>query len=89
MAAEPVLIPDYVFMWAFLFSFVGSIFYGISSLLSMDPQTIIVNNNVRMAINVIIGCSGIISMFVWFNMEIPALNKTILNPKVVKKNVNA
>ena len=37
---------------------------------------------------IIIGISGIVSMFVWFNMDIPALDKTVLNQKVVKTNIN-
>jgi hypothetical protein len=89
MAAAPVLIPDYVFMWAFLFAFLGSIFFGITSVLNIDPATILVNKNISFAFNLIVGVSGIISIFVWFNMDIPALDTTVLNPKVVKSNINA
>jgi hypothetical protein len=89
MAAAPVLIPDYVFMWAFLFAFLGSIFFAVTSLISVDPSSIIVNKNMSIVFNLVVGISGIISMFVWFNMEIPELSKTIVNPKVVKQNINA
>jgi hypothetical protein len=89
MAAAPVLIPDYVFMWAFLFAFLGSIFFAVTSLVSVDPSSIIVNKNMSIVFNLVVGISGIISMFVWFNMEIPELSKTIVNPKVVKQNINA
>jgi len=88
MAQAPVLIPEYVFMYAFLFSFVGSVFYAFIGLLNIDIASIIVNKNITLALNVIIGVSGIISVFVWFNMDIPALDIRILNPKVVKSNVN-
>jgi ABC-type amino acid transport system permease subunit len=86
MAAAPVLIPDYIFMWAFLLAFIGSIFFSLASLVNIDPSSIIVNKNVSFAINLIVGISGFVSLFVWFNMEIPALSRTILNPNVVKKN---
>lgn len=89
MAAAPVLIPDYVFMWSFLFSFIGSIFYGIVSILNMDPSAILVNKNFALIFNVVVGISGIVSIFVWFNMEIPDLDKRVLNSKVVKSNINA
>jgi len=88
MAQPPVLIPEYIFMYAFLFSFVGSVFYAFIGLLNIDIANIIVNKNVTLALNVVIGISGIVSIFTWFNMDIPALDKTILNPKVVKTNVN-
>lgn len=88
MAAAPVLIPDYIFMWSFLISFIGAIFFALTQLISVDPSTILVNKNVSLAINIIVGISGIVSMFVWFNMDIPELDKRILNSKVVKNNIN-
>ena len=88
MAANPVLIPEYVFMWSFLFAFLGSIFYGITAIINIDPSSVIVNKNVSFIINAIIGISGIISIFVWFNMDVPAIDKAVLNPKVVKPNIN-
>ena len=89
MAAQPVLIPDYIFMWAFLLAFIGSIFFSLTSLVNVDPSSIIVNKNVSFVFNLIVGIAGIVSLFVWFNMDIPALDKTLLNPKVVKTNINA
>jgi uncharacterized membrane protein YuzA (DUF378 family) len=89
MAAAPVLIPDYIFMWAFLLSFSGAVFYSFIGLLNIDIASIIVSKNMTMILNVIIGISGVISIFVWFNMDIPALDNNILNSKVVKSNINA
>ena len=88
MAAQPVLIPDYIFMWSFLLSFLGSIFYGITAIINVDPTSLIVNKNVSVLLNAIIGISGVVSIFVWYNMEIPSLDKTVLNSKVVKPNIN-
>jgi hypothetical protein len=89
MAQAPVLIPEYIFMWSFLFAFLGSIFFAITSLVSVDPSSIIVNKNMSIVFNLVVGISGVISMFVWFNMDIPELDRTVLNPKVVKQNINA
>jgi hypothetical protein len=88
MAAPPVLIPDFIFMWAFLLAFIGSIFFSLTSLINIDPSSIIVNKNVSFAFNLIIGIAGILSLFVWFNMEIPALSRSLVNPKVVKQRVD-
>ena len=88
MAAAPVLIPDYIFMWSFLLAFVGSIFFSITSLVSVDPSSILVNKNVSMVVNLIVGIAGIVSLFVWFNMDIPVLNENVLNPRTVKTNIN-
>lgn len=88
MAAQPVLIPDYIFMWAFLFSFLGSIFYGVTAVINVDPSSLIVNKNVSVLINAIIGISGVVSLFVWYNMDIPSLDSTVLNSKVVKPSIH-
>jgi hypothetical protein len=90
MAAQPpVIIQEYVFMWAFLFSFIGAVFYGLGTLINVEPITIIANKNVAIAFNAIVGISGIISLFVWFNMDVPALDRAVLNQKVVKSNIDA
>jgi len=89
MAAPPVLIPDYIFMWSFLLSFIGAVFYSIVGLLNLDMTNIVANKNSAMIINIIIGISGIVSIFVWFNMDVPELDNRVLNSKAVKTNVNA
>jgi len=89
MAQAPVKIPEYVFMWSFLIAFVGSIFFSITSVVSVDPSTLIANKNLSFVINIVIGIAGIVSLFVWFNMDVPALNAAILDQKVVKRNINA
>jgi hypothetical protein len=84
MSQSPTFVADYIFQYSFIISFLGAAFYGISSLVSVDPTTIVANKNVSVALNVIIGIAGFISLFVWYNMPIPVLDNTLLNSKTVK-----
>ena len=84
MSQSPTFIADYVFQYSFIISFLGASFYGISSLVSVDPTTIVANKNVSVALNVIIGVAGFISLFVWYNMAVPIVDNTLLNSKTVK-----
>jgi len=84
MSASPTYLADYVFQYSFLISFLGASFFGISSLVSVDPATIVANKNVSVALNVIIGLAGFIALFVWYNMSVPILDNTIINSKTVK-----
>lgn len=83
---SPSSIFDYIFMYAYACSFIGAILYGITSIISIDPGSIIVNKNLSLTLNVFLGLSGAISLFVWFDIPNPLLGVTALNPGVVKQN---
>ena len=85
---KPVLIQEYVFMWSFLISFVGAVFFSMMSMVNIEPSSILLNKNFVIVFNIIVTISGIISLFVWLNMDIPSLDRALLNPRVVKSNVN-
>jgi hypothetical protein len=87
-ATPPVKIQEYIFMWSYVISFVGAVFFSISSLVNIDPASIIVNKNLVVVLNIIIGISGIVSLFVFFNQSVPSLDAAILNQNVVKSNIN-
>ena len=87
MSESPKYLADYVFQYAFLISFLGASFFGISSLVSVDPATIVANKNVSVALNVIIGLAGFIALFVWYNMAVPILDNTLINSKTVKTDI--
>jgi hypothetical protein len=53
-------------------------FYGISSLVSFDPSTIIANKNVTIFINLYIGICGLIALFNWFNYSVPIIGNILL-----------
>ena len=87
-AAPPAKIQEYIFMWSYVISFVGAVFFSVSSLINIDPASIIVNKNLVVVINVVIGISGIVSLFVFFNQSVPSLDAALLNQRVVKANIN-
>ena len=82
---SPIFLADYVFQYSFLISFMGASFFGISSIIAVDPTTIIANKNVSVALNVLIGLAGFISLYVWFNKSVPVLDNSIINSSSVKK----
>jgi len=80
----PSTIWEYLFQFSFFVSFIGAIFFALTSLINIDPSSIIVNKNISFALNIFISISSIISMFVWFNMNNPILGSTALDPRTVK-----
>jgi len=79
---------EYLFMFAYFFSFIGAIFYGVTYIINVDPTHIITNKTASLAINIYISLCSVISLFVWFNAENPFLDKTMLNPNSVKYIIN-
>lgn len=88
MSEKPSQLADYVFQYSFIVSFLGASFFGITSLVAVDPTTIIANKNVSVALNVIVGISGFIALFVWYNLQVPVLDGTLINSKTVKTTNN-
>jgi hypothetical protein len=88
-----LLIGDYIFSFAYPISFLGACFYGLVSVVQIDPSTIIANKNVSIAINLLIGLCGILSVFAWINFDrnVPILGPTLLpnGNKTIKSNLNA
>jgi hypothetical protein len=87
-ATPPVKIQEYIFMWSYVISFVGAVFFSLSSLINIEPASLIVNKNILVVVNITIGISGIVSLFVFFNQDVPSLDKALLDQHVVKANVN-
>ena len=78
---------DVVFAYAYPVSFLGALFYGIASIVSFDPSTVVANKNVSVILNAFIGVCGVISLFNWFNQTpVPVLGSVLLpnGQKVVK-----
>jgi hypothetical protein len=85
---DPSTIWEYLFMFSFLFSFVGAIFYGVTYIINVDPAYIVANKTAALALNIYISCCSIISLFVWFNIDNPILVSSVLNPSTVKYTLN-
>jgi len=88
LVKSPSTLYEYLFMFAFPVCFVGSIFYGVVSVINLDPSSIIVNKNIGVAINIYILACSVVSMFVWYNIPNPILVSSVLNPATVRPTLN-
>jgi len=86
--SSPSTLFEYLFMYCYPVCFIGSIFFAITSVVSIDPSTIIANNNLSIGINIYILSCSIVAMFVWYNMDNPVLVSSVLNPKVIRVTLN-
>ena len=80
-------IGDILFAYAYPISFLGAIFYAISSVVSFDPTTVVANKNVSVALNAVIGVCGLLSLFNWYgNTQVPVLGDILLpnGTKIIK-----
>jgi hypothetical protein len=82
---KPVTIFDYLFMYSYLFAFIGAIFYAINCVINIDIPSIGLNKNVIIAFNVYITICGIIGLFTWSNYPAPF---NIFNSNVVVLQLN-
>ena len=70
---------DFIFAYSYLIAFIGSMFYGITSIVYANPTTIIISQNVSIFMNILIGTCGIISLFSWFgDNQIPIIGPLLL-----------
>ena len=83
---KPSSVLDYIFMYSYMFAFVGAIFYAISSVVNIDPSTILVNKSMSVVLNAFIGLSGFVALCAWLNTTIIFLEPKFMNRKVIKQN---
>ena len=82
--AQPSTIWEWIFMYSYPACFLGAIFYGITSVVNVDPTSILVNRNVSVLLNGYILACSIVSICVWYNINNPILSANILNPATIK-----
>jgi hypothetical protein len=84
-----------IFMYAYPISFLGSMAYGILSILQTDPSQVIANKNMVLALNIFVGICGLLGFGAWFGMDMSGLtfitqyidfDVNIAKDKVVKQN---
>jgi hypothetical protein len=69
----------YLLPYAYPISFFGSLFYGISTIVKIEPLSIIVNEDLLVFINFKIGILGLISLFHWYkNSRVPIISATLV-----------
>ena len=62
----PMSVVGFCGNYGFGIAFIGAIFYGIKNIVETDPASILVNNNISIAINILIGICGFTSIGIWF-----------------------
>ena len=85
IAEKPNTIFDYLFMYSYLFAFLGAILFSATSIMSVDVASIFANKNVSVILNVYLGLTGLISLFVWYGVDLPI---DIFNQNVVVTGVS-
>jgi hypothetical protein len=70
-------IGDYIFAFAYPLAFMGAIFYCGISMLNINITDVIANNNLSIFLNVVIATSGLISLFNWYNADVPLVNSIL------------
>jgi hypothetical protein len=85
-----LVIGDYIFAFAYPVAFLGASFYGLASVVQVDPFTIITNRNIAVTLNIFIGVCGILSLFAWMNNTVPIIGPTLLpnGNKTIKSNLS-
>ncbi len=73
--------------YAYPIAFVGAIFFGVSSLVSFEPASVITNKNVSVFVNVTIAIAGFLSFYAWYNQPLTWASDFVDINKI-KKSVN-
>jgi len=76
---------DFIFAYAYPMSFVGALFLCTTQILSIQLDTVF-SYQFSSFLYIFIGISGFISIFNWFNMNIPLIGTSILNKNAIKIN---
>ena len=82
---SPDSVFDYLFMYSYAIAMVGSILYSIVNVVNLNPAEIIVNKNILLMLNIYIGICGFVSLFYWYQMDIPF--NVFFNENVIKPNI--
>ena len=82
--SNPITIFDYIFMYSYFFAVLGAIFYSVSTFISVDASSIIVNKNASVVLNAYITVCGLLSLCVWFNINTNfIISQNLFNQNVI------
>jgi len=76
---------SYVFMYSYVISFVGAVMYALSASFSTDLRDIVINKNISIFFNVYVFLCGFISIYIWYNNEIPF---NLINKNMIKTSMD-
>jgi hypothetical protein len=85
--SNPLLtIGNYIFQYAYPLAFVGAVTGATAQFVGLDLSTIM-NPTFAKVLFVLIGVSGVISLGLWFNTDVPFIKDVIYSPKAVRSNI--
>ncbi len=58
-----------LFSYSYLLSFLGAIFYSVSSIMTVDPTTILLNKNFSVAFNLVFIVASLLSLLYYFKIK--------------------
>ena len=76
-------ISKWIFAYAYPIAFVGAFLLGVTETVGYNPSSVI-NEKALMAVNVVIGVAGAISLFNWFDSDVPFVGSMIVDRKEIK-----
>ena len=79
-------ITDIIFGYAYPVSFVGALFLCTTQILSIQLDTVF-SNQFSSFLYIFIGISGFVSVFNWFNMDVPLIGSSIINKNAIKLKI--
>ena len=77
---------NYVFAYAYPVSFVGALFLCTTQILSIQLDTVF-SYQFSSFLYIFIGISGFVSVFNWFNMDVPLIGSSIINKNAIKLKI--
>ena len=77
---------DFIFAYAYPMSFVGALFLCTTQILSIQLDTVF-SYQFSSFLYIFIGISGFISIFNWFNMDVPLIGSSIINKNAIKLKI--
>ena len=81
---KPQTVMDYLFMYSYFFAVIGAIFYSVSTFISIDASSIIMNKNISVVFNAYITVCGLLSLCVWFNINTNfIISQNLFNQNVI------
>jgi len=86
-----LLVGDYIFSYAYPISFLGALFYGVAAIANIDPAVLVANRNASVALNILIGVCGVVSLFAFLDYtgNVPILGSILLpnGNATIKRNL--
>lgn len=74
---------NYVFTYAYPVAFSGAVLYATTQFIGLDLATVM-NHTLATWLSVFIGVCGVVSMFTWFNQDVPFLTNNVYGRGAIK-----